>query len=50
MQVVWTPEALQDGLDIWEYIATENPRAVVNMDELFSALPPHRLTSKIRAD
>jgi len=21
MQVIWTPEALQDRLDIWEYIA-----------------------------
>lgn len=37
MKVVWTPEALQDRLDIWEYIATDNPRAAVRMDELFSA-------------
>nr|WP_256833250.1 type II toxin-antitoxin system RelE/ParE family toxin [Pseudomonas oleovorans] len=37
MQVIWTPEALQDRLDIWEYIATENPRTAVHMDELFSA-------------
>lgn len=37
MQVIWTPEALQDRLDIWEYIATENLRAAVHMDELFSA-------------
>jgi len=37
MQVIWTPEALQDRLDIWEYIATENPRAAVHMDESFSA-------------
>lgn len=37
MQVIWTPEALQDRLDIWEYIATDNPRAAVHMDELFSA-------------
>lgn len=36
MKVVWTPEALQDRLDIWEYIATDNPRAAVRMDELFS--------------
>ncbi|WP_373921566.1 type II toxin-antitoxin system RelE/ParE family toxin [Pseudomonas sp. BMW13] len=28
---------MQDRLDIWEYIATENPRAAVHMDELFSA-------------
>ena len=37
MQVVWTPEARQDRLDIWEYIVTENPRAAVHMDELFSS-------------
>lgn len=37
MKVIWTPEALQDRLDIWDYIAAENPRAAVHMDELFSA-------------
>ncbi|QLF92801.1 type II toxin-antitoxin system RelE/ParE family toxin [Pseudomonas sp. ABC1] len=37
MKVIWTPEALQDRLDIWEYIAAENLRAAVHMDELFSA-------------
>ncbi|NQD92659.1 type II toxin-antitoxin system RelE/ParE family toxin [Pseudomonas sp. CrR25] len=37
MQVVWTPEALQDRLDIWEYIVADNPRAAVHVDELFSA-------------
>lgn len=37
MQVIWTPEALQDRLDIWEYIAADNPTAAVHMDELFSA-------------
>jgi len=24
MQVIWTPEALPDRLDIWGYIATDN--------------------------
>ena len=25
MKVIWTPEALQDRLDIWEYIAADSP-------------------------
>ncbi|MDO9617705.1 MAG: type II toxin-antitoxin system RelE/ParE family toxin [Pseudomonas sp.] len=37
MKVIWAPEALQDRLDIWEYIATESPSAAVHMDKLFSA-------------
>ena len=37
MNVLWTPEALQDRLDIWEYIAADNPIAATRMDELFSA-------------
>ena len=36
MRVVWTPEALQDRVDVWNYIAANNPRAVAGMDELFS--------------
>ena len=36
MKVIWTPEALQDRADVWDYIAADNPRAVVHMDELFS--------------
>ncbi len=36
MRVRWTPEALQDRNDIWDYIATDNPRAAARMDELFS--------------
>lgn len=37
MKVVWTPEALQDRIDVWDYIAADNPRAAARMDELFSA-------------
>ncbi|HWW72558.1 MAG TPA: type II toxin-antitoxin system RelE/ParE family toxin [Duganella sp.] len=37
MRVIWTPEALQDRSDIWDYIVADNPRAAVHMDELFSA-------------
>lgn len=36
MRVVWTPEAEQDRIDVWEYIATDNPHAAAQMDELFS--------------
>ncbi len=37
MKVVWTPGALQDRLDIWDYIAADNPRAATRMDEIFSS-------------
>jgi len=34
--VLWTPEAQQDRLDIFDHIAADNPRAAVDMDKLFS--------------
>jgi addiction module RelE/StbE family toxin len=34
--VVWTPEAEQDRIDIWEYISADNPGAAACMDILFS--------------
>ena len=36
MKVLWTPEALQDRLIIWEYISSENPQAAIKIDVLFS--------------
>jgi len=36
MRVVWTPEALQDRRDIWDYIAQDSEAAAGRMDELFS--------------
>lgn len=36
MRVVWTPEALQDRTDVWDYIAADNPQAAARMDALFS--------------
>ena len=36
MKVIWTPEARQDRADIWDYIATDNPRAAARIDTLFS--------------
>lgn len=38
MRVIWTPEALQDRIDIWDYIAAANPHAAARMDELFSVV------------
>lgn len=37
MKVIWTPEAISDRLDIWDYIALDNPIAASQMDELFSS-------------
>lgn len=36
MKVIWTPEAQQDRVDIWDYIASDNLSAATRMDELFS--------------
>ena len=36
MKVFWTPEALQDRADIWDYIAADSPQAASGMDRLFS--------------
>lgn len=36
MKVVWAPEAEQDRIDIWDHIASDNPLAAVQMDQLFS--------------
>ena len=36
MRVIWTPEASQDRIDIWNHLSTENPAAAIRMDELFS--------------
>lgn len=36
MRVVWTPEAYQDRLDVWDYIALDKPLAAARMDEVFS--------------
>lgn len=37
MKVRWTPEAEQDRAAIMDYIAGDNPRAALEMDELFGA-------------
>lgn len=34
--MIWTPEALQDRINIWNHISAENPAAAIRMDEMFS--------------
>jgi toxin ParE1/3/4 len=36
MKVLWAPEAIQDRIDIWEFISEENPLAAATLDALFS--------------
>ena len=36
MKVFWAPEALQDRIDIWDFIAADNPLAAANLDAIFS--------------
>jgi len=36
VRVVWATEALQDRIEIWDYIVADNPGAAVRMDDLFS--------------
>lgn len=37
MKILWAPEALTDRRAIYDYIETDNPRAALALDELFSA-------------
>jgi len=36
MELFWTPEAIQDREDIYDFIEQENPVAALELDELFS--------------
>ncbi len=36
MKLLWTPEAIQDRDDIYDYVETDNPAAALALDELFS--------------
>lgn len=36
MELFWTPEAIQDRDDIYEYIEADNPAAALALDELFA--------------
>jgi addiction module RelE/StbE family toxin len=36
VKLVWTPEALQDRREVWDYIAADNHFAPARMDALFS--------------
>ena len=41
MKVIWTLEAEQDRIDIWDYIAADNPQAAARLDQLFSDAVSH---------
>ncbi len=36
MGLFWTPEAIQDREDIYDFIEQDNPAAALDLDELFS--------------
>lgn len=36
MELFWTPEAIQDRDNIYEYIEADNPAAALALDELFA--------------
>ena len=36
MRVIWTPQAEQDRVAIWEYLVERNPAAALRIDQLFS--------------
>ncbi len=36
MELFWTPEAIQDRDDIYEYIEADNPAAALALDELLA--------------
>ena len=36
MKVFWTPEAINDRSDVFDYITVDNPGAAARMDELFA--------------
>jgi toxin ParE1/3/4 len=36
-ELFWTPEAIRDRDDIYDYIEADNPKAALALDELFSA-------------
>ena len=36
MELFWTPEAIQDRSEIYDYIEADNPTAALALDELFA--------------
>lgn len=36
MELFWTPEAIQDRSEIYDYIEADNPVAALTLDELFA--------------
>ncbi|TDM07992.1 MAG: type II toxin-antitoxin system mRNA interferase toxin, RelE/StbE family [Ideonella sp. MAG2] len=36
MKIIWTPQALKDRSDIWDFISADNPIAASDLDDTFS--------------
>ena len=41
MRVRWTPEALQDRLDVWDHVAAQDPKAAARLDRRFATAIRH---------
>lgn len=40
MELFWTPEAIQDRDDIYEYIEADNPQAAIDINLISKEFPP----------
>lgn len=36
MKIIWTPQAEQDRIEIWDYLVERDPAAALRVDQLFS--------------
>ncbi len=48
MNVIWTPEAEQDRLEVWDVIAADKPSAAVRMPMLYPAQRPPSIETIIK--
>ena len=48
MNVIWTPEAEQDRLEVWDVIAADKPSAAVRMPMLYLAQRPPSIETIIK--
>ena len=42
MKLFWTPEAVRDREEIYEYISADSPESALNLDELFEEKVRHQ--------
>jgi toxin ParE1/3/4 len=47
MNIIWSPQAVQDRLDIWDFIAADKPLAAAALDERFSETAALLLTQPL---